>query len=135
MQEGLLVLLGLAAFQGQRILLGRERDFVRREPGERHRNLEAVFVETFDVVGGIGLFGGPLDLVENVEKAVETDGRPPQGSPIIPHSQILLRARWVRAGAGHLPAPASTTGPKGAPTAPCAATKIIGRSEKSSRGF
>jgi hypothetical protein len=51
----------------------------------------------------IVLFGGPLDL-ENVEQAIEADSRPPEGSPIIPHIQIVLgadgfsglRARWGR---------------------------------------
>src|SRR6185437_9833089 len=110
MQEGPLLLLALAAFERQHVLLDRESDFIGRKSGERHRDLEAVLVETFDVVGGIGLFGGPLDLVENVEKAVEPDGRPPEGSPIIPHIQILLGARWVRAGSGHRPAPVSFRG-------------------------
>src|SRR6185312_12112430 len=97
--------------------------------------LEAVLVETFDVVGGIGLFGGPLDLVENVEKAVEPDGRPPEGSPIIPHIQILLGARWVRAGSGHRPAPVSFRGtPKSVPVADMATSKKFGRPEKISRG-
>lgn len=41
---------------------------------------------------GIGLFSGPLDLAESVENAVEPDGRPPDGSPIITHIQILLGA-------------------------------------------
>src|SRR5690349_12741487 len=107
MQEGLPLLLALAAFEREDVLLDRQCHLVRREAGERDRNLEAVLVETFDVIGGIALFGGPLDVVENIEKAVEPDGRPPEGSPIIPHSQILLGARWIRAGSGHRPAPDS----------------------------
>ncbi|MCK1737498.1 hypothetical protein IVA79_26820 [Bradyrhizobium sp. 138] len=43
-----------------------KRDLFRRKAGERHRDLETVLVETFDVVGGIGLFGGPLDLAAPV---------------------------------------------------------------------
>src|ERR1700743_892280 len=37
--------------KGQDVLLGREGDLVRRETGERNRNLEAVLVELLDVVG------------------------------------------------------------------------------------
>jgi len=57
MQEGLLVLLALAAFERQNVLLDRQRDLGRREAGERDRDLEAVLVETFDVVGGIASSG------------------------------------------------------------------------------
>jgi hypothetical protein len=56
---------------------------VRRKASERHRDLEAVLVHPFDVVWGIALFASPLDLVENVKKAVESNGRPPEWSPII----------------------------------------------------
>src|SRR6185312_15586031 len=118
MQEGPLLLLALAAFERQHVLLDRESDFIVRKSGDRHRDLEAVLVETFDVVGGIALFGGPLDLVENVEKAVEPDGRPPQGSPIIPHIQILLGARWVRAGSDTVRRPSHSAGPRKASRSP-----------------
>src|ERR1700749_4317699 len=134
MQEDLLFLLALAAFKRQHILLDGERDLVLRESGQSHRNSEAVLVETLDVVGGIARFGSPLDLVENVKKAVEADGRPPQGSPIIPHSQILLRASWVRAGTGHLPMPAFQSGAHVAPRPHLCVPKRIFKLRKSSRG-
>ena len=51
-QEGLALLLTLVALQCQDVLLDRQRDLLRREAGERDRNLEAVLVEAFDVVGG-----------------------------------------------------------------------------------
>jgi hypothetical protein len=82
---------------------------------------------------GIGLVGGPLDLVENVKQAVEANGRPPQGSPIIPHSQILQRASWVRAGTGHLPAPALFSGPRRRPGHHVCGDKKICNRKKSSR--
>ena len=44
MQEALLFLLALAAFEGQHVLLDRQRDFLRREARERDRNLETVLV-------------------------------------------------------------------------------------------
>jgi hypothetical protein len=43
-----------------------------------------------------------LGLVEEIEKAVEAHGRTPQGSKVVsPHSQVLLRARWIRRSARH----------------------------------
>jgi hypothetical protein len=82
MQEELFFLLSLAAFEGQHVLLDGQRDFLRRESCQSDRNLEPVLAGPFNVVRGIRLFAGPLDLVENVEKTVEADGRPPEGSPI-----------------------------------------------------
>ena len=114
-------------------LLDRQRHLVRRKAGERHRNLETVLVEPLDVVGGIALFGGPLDLVENVKKAVEANREPPEGSPIIPHSQILQRASWVRAGTGHLPMPASLRDPKAPRPHLCGDQEIV-RPAKKVRG-
>src|SRR5438270_6359614 len=84
----------LAALEREHVLLGRQRDFIRAEAGQRHRNPEAVLVHAFDIVEGIVIFGGLLNFVEGIEQTIETDGRSPQRSPIIPHSQILQRARW-----------------------------------------
>src|ERR1700753_600271 len=104
MQEGLALLLALAAFEGQHVLLDRQGDFVRREAGERDRDLEAVLVETFDVVGGIGLLAHALGGFGEVEQTVESDDRTIQGRKInSAHSQILLKSKMVTGGTGHLP--------------------------------
>ena len=66
----------LPAFDGKDILLGRDRDLIRREARHRQRDLVAVVGMSFDVVGRIAFFGGPLGPFDKVEQAVETDGRP-----------------------------------------------------------
>src|ERR1700677_198335 len=98
MQEGPALLVALAALEGQHVLLDRQRHLVRRKAGERDRDLEAVLVETFDVVGGIALLADTLGGFGELEKTVESDGRPKQGRKIYSaHSQILLGAKWLRA--------------------------------------
>src|SRR6185437_2126948 len=98
MQEGPAFLLVLAALERQDVLLDRQLDLVRPEAGERHRYLEAVPVEAFDVVGGIAFLAHALGGFGEVEQAVEADGRPEQGRKIYSaHSQILLGAKWLRA--------------------------------------
>lgn len=86
MQEALLVLLGLMAFQRQDILLHRKAHLVRCESGERHRDLEAVLVEPLDVIGGIGLFRGP-DLA-------------PKFYPVLSSPRLLDLPGWTVAAAG-----------------------------------
>ena len=47
-----------------------------------------------------------------VEKAVETDGRAPEGREVVSaHIQILQRAKWLRAGTGHDQCPSLVPGP------------------------
>src|ERR1700745_1047738 len=59
-----------------------------------------------------------LGFVEELEKTVEANGRTPQGSEVVsPHSQVLLRARWVRRSARHqcktpVRRPVQSAGPK-----------------------
>src|SRR6185369_16378177 len=44
------------------------------------------------------ILAGPLAHFREVKKAVEADGRAPQGREVVSaHSQILQRARWLRA--------------------------------------
>lgn len=52
MQEGLAFFLVLAAFEREHVMLRSESDLFRQKTGERDRNLESVFVETFDITGG-----------------------------------------------------------------------------------
>src|ERR1700756_3492094 len=96
------LLVVLVSLNRQHIRLGRDGDLVRSESSERQRDLVTIFAKTFDVVGWIVFLDGPLGLVEQIEDAIKPDGRPPQGSEVVcPHSQVLLRARWVRRSAGH----------------------------------
>src|SRR6202051_2600276 len=91
-------LVSLVALDGDHVLLGRHRDFVGRKAGNRERNLVAVVAEPFNVVRGIIVLAGALSGFNEVEKAVETDGRTPKGREVVSaHSQILQRAKWVRA--------------------------------------
>src|SRR5205085_5271622 len=56
----------------------------------------------FDVVGRIAVIAATLTFIEQVEEAVETYGRAPQRTEVVgSHSQVLLRASWIRADAGH----------------------------------
>ena len=79
-QELALGLFRLVAFDRHDVLLGRDRDFVGREAGHRQRDLVAVFAEPFDVVGRIVVLASALGgHFREVEKAVEADGRTPEG--------------------------------------------------------
>src|SRR6201999_4320224 len=112
MQEGPLFLFALAALERQDVLLDREFNFIRLESGERDRDLEAVLVKAFDVVGGIGLLAHALCGFGEVEKTVESDGRPEQGRKIYSaHSQILLKSKMVTSGTGHDRCPSQVAGP------------------------
>jgi hypothetical protein len=95
-KELALDLFGLAAFDRDDVLLGRDRDFVGRETRHRQRDLVAVLSQALDVIGRITFVGGPLGRLGEVEQAIETDGRSEQGREVVSaHSQILQRARWV----------------------------------------
>ena len=72
------------------------RDFIGREARNRQRDQVTVFREAFDVVGRVAFLGAALGGLSEVEKTIETDGRPEQGSEVISaHSQILLGAKWL----------------------------------------
>ena len=73
-KELALGLLGLAAFDGDDILLCSDRDFIRRKTRDRQRDLVAVLGQPFDVVGRITFVGGPLGRLGEVEQTIETDG-------------------------------------------------------------
>ena len=49
--------LGLAAFDGDDVLLCSDRDFIGRETRDRQRDLVTVFGQPFDVVGRIAFLG------------------------------------------------------------------------------
>ena len=68
--------LGLAAFDGDDVLLCSDRDFIRRETRDRQRDLVTVFGQPFDVVGRIAFLGAALGGLGEVEQTIETDGRP-----------------------------------------------------------
>ena len=72
-------LFGFVALDRHDVLLGRHRDFVGREAGHRERYLVAVVAEPFDVIGRVVVLGRPLGGFREVKKAVETDGRTPEG--------------------------------------------------------
>jgi hypothetical protein len=52
-QELALGFAGLAAFNGDDVMLDGDRDFIGRETRDRQRDLVAVFGEPFDVVGWV----------------------------------------------------------------------------------
>jgi hypothetical protein len=54
---------GLAAFDRDYIVLGGDRNLLRGEAGNRKRNLVAVFVEPFDVVGRVVVLASALGLI------------------------------------------------------------------------
>jgi hypothetical protein len=74
-KEVTLGLLGLAAFNGDDVLLGSDGNLVGRETGDRQRDLVPVIRQTFDVVRGIGFLGGPLGRFGEVKQTIETYGR------------------------------------------------------------
>src|SRR4051812_25622738 len=87
----------LVSLDGHRVLLGRHRDLVGCKARNRKRNLVAILADAFDVVGGIVVLAGTLCRFNEVEKAVETNGRTPQGREVVSaHSQILQGAKWIR---------------------------------------
>src|SRR6202012_3729388 len=112
MQEVPAFLVALATFEGQDVLLDRQLDLVRLEAGERDRDLEAVLVEAFDIVGGIPLLAHALGGFGEVEKTVKADGRPKEGRKInSAHSQILLREKWLRTAPDTFRCPSRVAGP------------------------
>src|SRR6202012_4114832 len=80
-----------------------------------------------DVVGRIGILTGSLGAFHEVEQAIKTDGRTPEGSKInSAHSQILLRAKWLRAAPDTTGARPHTPDPEGIRRpVPCWRKKIL----------
>jgi hypothetical protein len=73
-------LLGLefAARDRQQVLLSRDRDVVRREARNRQRDAVRVLARAHDVVGRVVVLPFEhLGIVEEIEQAIEADGRPP----------------------------------------------------------
>ena len=66
-QELALGFLGLAAFDGDDVLLCSDRDFIGRETRNRQRDLVTVFREAFDVVGRVAFLGAALGGLGEVE--------------------------------------------------------------------
>src|SRR4051794_4918250 len=123
-QELALCLFRLVAFDRHDVLLGPDRDFVGREAGHRERDLVAVFAKPFDVVGRIVVLAGVLgSRLGKIEKAVEADGRTPEGCKIVSaHSQILHGASWIRAAPDTTGARLCFPGPIWRPVHPAVAT-------------
>src|SRR6266566_7600607 len=74
-EEFTLGLFGLAAFDGDDVLLGRDRNLIGRETGNRHRDLVAILGKPFDVVRRVAVLGGALGCFNEVKEAIEADGR------------------------------------------------------------
>src|SRR6185295_9848167 len=99
----------------------------RRKTCDRQRNLVAVLSQAFDVVGRIIGLAGLLGHFRKGEKAIEADGRPPEGREIIgAHSQILQRARWIRA-APDMTGARLMAGPIRRPTPPSGGSEKISK--------
>jgi iron complex outermembrane receptor protein len=75
MQEGPLLLLALAAFERQHVLLDRESDFIGRKSGERHRDrVTPNFLPANTAIGEIdrnqthsNSFGGSVQATETAQ--------------------------------------------------------------------
>src|SRR3569833_3007143 len=108
-------LFALPAFNRDHVLLRCHIYIGRREAGQCQRNLVPVVRYPFDVVRRIGFLVATLRSIDEIYQTVEADRGTPQGREVKgSHSQILHRARWIRAGTGPPPAPASRD-PLGAP--------------------
>jgi hypothetical protein len=74
-----LVVVILLAGDRQTVLVKRDGDLVRSKARESDRNSIALFAGTRDVVRRIGVLNVGDLSVEEVEHAIEANGRPPQG--------------------------------------------------------
>src|ERR1700730_1026475 len=78
-----LAVIASAAHHGQAVLLSRDRDLLRRKPGQRKRDAIAFLAGTHDVVGRVGVLRvGKFAIVDEIEETVKTDGRSPQGGEV-----------------------------------------------------
>src|SRR5580765_5504835 len=97
-EEFTFLLVLLRAFDRKLVLLGRDLDLLWRKPSDSQRDLVAILGKTFDVEGRVVVLGGTLSRFCEVKQAVEADGRAPKGRKVVSaHSQLLQRARWLRA--------------------------------------
>src|SRR6478609_1391348 len=72
------------------------------------------------LVRRVAFLGAALGGLSEVEKTIETDGRPEEGSEVISaHSQILLGAKWLIAAPDTTGARLRSPGPSGAREPPC----------------
>jgi len=87
----MVVIVRLAAFNRQEILLAGDRDLVRFEAGYCDRDAIGIGAGPKDIVGWIAtLVFRQLGVVQKVEQVVEADARPREGSKVeSPHSHIL----------------------------------------------
>jgi hypothetical protein len=70
---------GLVGFNGDHILLGRDRDLGRNKSGDGECDLIAVFASALDIVWGIVVAGATLGGLCQIKQAIESDGRTPEG--------------------------------------------------------
>ena len=87
----MVTLVGLVAFDGEHVLLGRHGDLVGREAGNRQRDMIDVLTGSLDIVGWVVVVARQTQrTVDEIEKAIEAYSRPPERSRIEgSHSHIL----------------------------------------------
>src|SRR5204862_8265670 len=104
----------LAAFHGQHVLLCRDGDLLRLEAGQSERDAIVILPDACDVVGRIVVLAlQPERIVDEVEQAIETDGRPPDGGEIeVSHSHILHLSNMDIRGAQRAAAPLDFADPR-----------------------
>jgi hypothetical protein len=119
-------LLGLAAFNRQHAWFCGDRDFVRRETGQGQRNLVTVFAQTLDIAKRVVFISAILLRgIDEVEKTVKADGRPPQGSKIIGRSHAKSSVEQDGTRRRRTPRRPFSPGPRWAPGPLIAARKKL----------
>src|SRR5450759_733688 len=74
-----ITLLGLAAFHRKHVLLRGDGDLFGHEAGKRQRDAIVLLTGSLDVVGRVVVLAPqPERIVDEVEQAIETDGRSPE---------------------------------------------------------
>src|SRR6266849_5141760 len=113
-QVVVITVLRLAAFHGQHVLLCRDGDLLRLEAGQSERDAIVILTDACDVVGRIVVLAlQPERIVDEVEQAIETDGRPPDGGEIeVSHSHILHLSNMDTRGAQRAAAPLDFADPR-----------------------
>src|ERR1700730_5849251 len=113
-QVVVITVLRLAAFHGQHVLLCRDGDLLRLEAGQSERDAIVILTDACDVVGRIVVLAlQPERIVDEVEQAIETDGRPPAGAETeVSHSHILHLSNMDTRGAQRTAAPLDFADPR-----------------------